>query len=369
LRPRWNDSAWHSLPPLLAREVTPRNTHNMYVERVGVGSALMLAGLATPSLAPAADASGSAGPPQITWEAPPGCPNAESVAQRLTDALAGAPAELGAGWQVRGRITGGVEAPWRLVLTLIAPDSGSEPSNRRVLSAKHCDDLGDAAAVAIAIALGDAAAPDVSAAATAPTPLEPVMSKPPDARTVDTAPAAARPEHDSSVPRRLALAADMVLDSASLGGLAGGAAVEMQGWLARFGLGLYGLWLPPRALSIDARQHAEFSLLAGGLRACYAVPADWLSVGACVGGEIGALEANTEGLREGQEPSDLWLAPSMGLAFGGKLLGALGVHSRVEVLFPIRRQEYRVDLEQSIHRVPEATLRWSLGIDGDVLSR
>jgi hypothetical protein len=261
------------------------------------------------------------------------------------------------------------------VLTLVAPDAGSEtPANRRVLSAKHCDDLGDAAAVAIAIALGDAAVLDAAAvdgaAPTGPTQLEPVPSTPPGAASLDTEAAPATSAADGShVPQRLAIAADMVLDSATLGGLAGGAAVEFQGWLARFGLGLYGLWLPPRALDIDAGQHAEFSLLVGGLRACYAIPADWLSVAACVGGEIGALDAHAKGLRQGQDPRDLWLAPSLGVVFGGKVLGSLGLHSRVELLLPTLRQEYRVDLEQSIHRVPEATLRWSLGIDGDVFAR
>jgi hypothetical protein len=290
----------------------------------------------------------------------------------LADALQGAPAELGIGWQVYGRVTGGADAPWRLLLTLVAPDAGSEmPANRRVLSAKRCDDLADAAAVAIAIALGDAAVLDTSpaavAAATAPS--EHVASKP-EATPFDTQSAAALSAADGShVPQRLSIAADMVVDSATLGGLAGGAAVEVQGWLARFGLGLYGLWLPARALAIDAGQHAEFSLLVGGLRACYAVPADWLSVAACVGGEVGGLDARAEGLRDGQDPRDLWLAPSLGVAFGGKLLGALGLHSRVELLFPTHRQEYRVDLEQAIHRVPEATVRWSLGLDGDIFAR
>jgi hypothetical protein len=41
----------------------------------------------------------------------------------------------------------------------------------------------------------------------------------------------------------------------------------------------------------------------------------------------------------------------------------------VEVLFPLLRQEYQVDLEQVIHSVPEATLRWSLGLDADLLVR
>jgi hypothetical protein len=342
--------------------------------RPGIRSAALLA-LAAPSASRAAEVSDSAGPPHITWQAPRGCPDAEVVAQRLADALEGAPAELGAGWQVHGRITGGADAPWQLLLTLLAPDAGSAArANRRVLSAKQCDDLGDAAAVAIAIALGDAAAQAApatdGAGAAAPTQLAPVASTPVAAATFDTQPATAPSRAGGShVPRRLAIAADLVLDSATLGGLAGGAAVEVQGWLARFGLGLYGVWLPPRALAIGAGQHADFSLLAGGLRACYAVPADWLSVAACVGGEVGALDAHAEGLRAGQDPHDLWLAPVLGVLLGGKLSEALGLHSRVELVLPTRRQEYRVDLEQAIHRVPEATLRWSLGIDGDIFAR
>lgn len=334
-------------------------------------SGWLLATLSAAPVAWAAEPSRSVGSPEISWDAPRGCPDAESVARRLVHALEGAPAELGAGWQVHGRITGGQSGPWQLALTLAAPDAGQDtPANVRVLSAKQCDDLGDAAAVAIAIALGDAASFDAAPSEdTGDAPLAPLPSTGLHAPALDIEPALTSPADGARAPRRLALGAELVLDSATLGGLVGGAAVEAQGSLGRLGLGLYGLWLPPSSHGIGTRQSAELSLLVGGLRACYSVPADWLLVAACVGGEVGALDAQVEGLRDGRDQSDLWLAPGAGVGFGGKLVAGVGLRSRVEVLFPILRQQYRVDLEQAIHSVPEATLRWSLGLEADILVR
>src|SRR6185295_2162521 len=115
------------------RSVPPRAGRGLH--RVGIGAALMLA-FSAPSPSRAADASDAPGPPHITWEAPHGCPDAEVVAQRLAEALQGAPAELGAGWQVHGRVTGAADGPWQLLLTLAAPDADSETAaTRRALHA------------------------------------------------------------------------------------------------------------------------------------------------------------------------------------------------------------------------------------------
>ena len=193
---------------------------------------------------------------RIVWDAPPGCPDREVIVRRVSDALADAPPGLGAGWRVHGRVQAGGASGWVLALQLRSPHTGDgAPPAERVLSARDCDDLGEAAAVAIAIALDDASkegegeATTPGAAAVAPTRVEHEPSAAAPAAALDaaldsggTSVVSGRPHE----PVRLAFAADGVLDSASLGGLGWGASVELSGWWRRFGVGGYGVWLAPR---------------------------------------------------------------------------------------------------------------------------
>lgn len=335
---------------------------------------LVVSAVASPRAAAAAEREGDV-PVLVDWEAPRGCPDREAIVRRLSDALADAPAGLGTGWQVRGRINAGREG-WVLVLQLRAPSAAEVAlPAERVLSARDCNDLGEAAAVAVAIALDDASnerevAPNGGVASEAPpeaTSSQEASPAVPAARgqadpVTDRAEDVALAPTAAGEPVRLALAADGVLDSASLGGLAWGASLELSGWWRRFGAGAYGLWLAPRATQLGTGQQAEFSLLGGGLRACYRAPADWLWVSPCVGLELGRFAAESDGLRAGRDVHDTWLAGSVGVALGSRLLDALGLHSRVELVLPTGRQEYLVD-EQVVHRVPAATLRWLVGID------
>ncbi|HWO10801.1 MAG TPA: hypothetical protein VNN80_15010 [Polyangiaceae bacterium] len=344
----------------------------MMGRRVGHAQ-LALAGLGACAAAasPVSAQSDAEGSVQIAWDAPPGCPDREVLVRRLADALADAPPGLGAGWHVRGRVRADRERAWVLVLELRAPGAAADaPPAERVLSARDCDDLGEAAAVAIAIALDDAQKAGVGAPASGPALPSAAISTElaaPAPGAGDSAPdratGASTLSRQTQEPLRLALAADGVLDSASLGGLAWGVSLELQGWWRRFGVGAYGVWLPPRATQLGTGQSAEFSLLGGGLHACYRAPADWLWVSPCVGMEVARFEADSAGLRSGRDVRDVWLAGTAGVAFGSRVLGQLGLHSRVEIVLPMRRQEYLVDEDQPIHRVPAATLRWLVGID------
>lgn len=331
---------------------------------------------ASGALAPSAAAAESDDDVRIAWDAPPGCPDREAIVRRVSDALADAPPGLGAGWQVHGRVQPARASGWVLSLELRSPHAadGASPAER-VLTARDCDDLGEAAAVAIAIALDDASEGQAGEATPGPAPSDaaPVRAKP-----VEDGPLAPREASADAVsdqagdaelagertrqPVRLAVAVDGVLDSASLGGLGWGASLELSGWWRRFGVAGYGLWLAPRATELGSGQQAEFSLLGGGLRVCYRAPADWLWVSPCVGAEVASLSANSDGLRAGRDIQDLWLAGSVGVAFGSRVLDALGLHSRVELVLPTGRQEYLVD-DEVVHRVPAATLRWLIGID------
>jgi hypothetical protein len=328
------------------------------------GAALLAASAIGPGAARARAAEGGV---EVTWRAPAGCPDRDAIVRRMADALADGRPGLGAGWRVHGSVQAGRGSGWVLVLELRAPGAteGAPPA-RRVLSAVDCDELGEAAAVAIAIALDDASASEsAEAAAGQERPPTPSRSEPPLALPAD--PASDRSVNVASSgrardPLRVAFAAEGVLDSASLGGLGWGASIELSAWWRRFGVGGYGIGLAPRATELGAGQQAEFSLLGGGLRLCYRAPADWLWVSPCIGLEAARFSAHSAGLRAARDAHDLWSAAAAGLAFGSSVLGAMGVHSRVELVLPTSRQEYLVD-DAVIHRVPAATLRWMVGID------
>jgi hypothetical protein len=127
------------------------------------------------------------------------------------------------------------------------------------------------------------------------------------------------------------------------------------------------VWLPAREEEIAAGQTAEFALLAAGARLCARLwgSAQGLDLAGCAGMEVGRFSAESFGLVAAGRVQDTWLAPSLGVDLRGNLLGPLAARSRLELLAPLQRQEYRVDLSQPVHEIPSLTVRWSLGFEAD----
>jgi len=318
--------------------------------------------------------------PRIDWQAPLDCPDADAVSARLRETLDGELLAFAHDWQIRGLIAADGASSWRLVLELREPGTAASTNARqRVLRAARCDDLADAAAVAIAIALGDAIS--LGKASALDSAEQPENSSAHAHDGADTAASAAAPEaaHDDSAPRntepapalerarpRLDLALGALLDSATLGAWSVGGTLSARGWFDRLGLGLHGVWLPPSTIEIAPGQGADLSLLGAGVRACYAplVEAS-LRFATCAGFELGRFGANGRGLVEAERLHDVWIAPGLSADVQGHVLGDLGLSSRVELLLPLERREYRVDLDQPVHDTPRLTFRWVVGVSTD----
>lgn len=335
-----------------------------------------LAALAVPTPARAgATTTATSGPaapgPQLSWQAPDGCPDQEAVASRLRDTLGAELSSFGQHWQVRGQVQRAADGQWRLLLELREPEQPPAAAARqRILHARHCADLVEAAAVAVALALGDA---QEVAASSSPRPSAPAppVNTPPAPSTppgLDLAAAGTAPLERTALPSTLNASLEALLDTASVSGVALGGSLALGGWLGDWGLSAHGLWLPAREAAIGAGQGAEFSLLAAGARLCYRAwgNARGLGLAACGGLELGTFTARSHGLVAAGRVSDTWLAPGVGLDVRGKLLGYLAARSRVELLAPLRRQTYRVDLIEPIHEIPALTVRWSVGFEADV---
>ncbi len=333
-------------------------------------------------LTPSARAAEALAPPITRWDSPSECPSAETVLLRLSSVMGRAASELGQHGQVEGEIHR-AGAAWVLSLTISARAAPGEPRapSSRELRASDCDELADAAAVAIAIALGGehtvgaAPAPAALASGHAAPAMSSTASRgiavngargavvPSDAmpdETTDKAPDEAR----ETARMSLALSAEGVLDSASLGGAAFGPSLQARARFGALGIGVYALWLLPREKSVAAGQHVDFSLLAAGLRGCYRVRDQRLGLDVCAGFELGALSATSHELLGGTARQDMWLGPTWGAELGWGLMKGLRLQGRLEALLPLRQEEYVVNVDELVHRVPGASVRLSLGLSG-----
>jgi hypothetical protein len=280
--------------------------------------------------------------------------------------------ELGHVRRVEGRVTPS-RPGWALDLTL----SGAFGERARRLRADTCNDLAEAAAVAITLAFEAAraamdvaativeAAPDAAPgdASEAP-PLEPPASA---ASSPSIAVAPVRDEATLSslagdAGARLRLGAELVLDIIALPVPAVGPSLLAQLRWSDLALGAYGLWLPESDRSLGPGQSAGFALLAGGVRACYRVGQGLLDTQLCAGLEAGRLAASGLGLLGAQKVSDLWLTPHAGLEVSLALSRAVALHVRGDAVVPLFRQEYAVNETQSVHQVAAVGARAATGV-------
>jgi hypothetical protein len=337
------------------------------------------AGIAEPSSAPAAGSSPppefvspSVSPPIEAWSVPEGCPAAGSVDARARS-LAGVDA---ATWASAGSVRGRISAEaggWVLSLQIerapgdalaLAPAasggsaaaSSSPPA--RVFHASDCGELGEAAAVAIALALGGApAAPPARAddgAESAPT-------SPPAGGTQDTAGASLASKLHSI---GAVASAEAVFDTGSLGGLAFGASAEVGMRWRALGLRAYGVGLPSRQVRLASSQYVELSLWAAGLRACYRAADGLPLVDVCGGAEVGAFGAAGRGLVDARERRDAWGATTWGTWFGIDLAEHLQAGARLEAVVPLSRERYLVNRNELVHEMSGVGLRLALSLGG-----
>jgi hypothetical protein len=349
--------------------------------------------------------------PIVAWAVPDECPNAQSIVQRLLTLGGGESHGFADAGTVRGAIVKDADE-WVLALQIV--QGGSEPFDSltpgRVLRANDCDELANAAAVAIAIALGGApeppaaqpsearstsgaAHPDGSASvrgaggvstpsslAPSPSPVaaiapesSPVLAAPadvPDAPAAE-APVGEVPVTDQGVPRwrskssfGVASSIELVLDTTSLGGAVFGPSAQIELRWGALGIGAYGLWLPQRQITVAQAQYVELSLLSGGLRGCYRAARAAPAIDVCGGAEFGALEAEGKGLLDASRRRDPWGAATAGVLLGVDLSRSLRTGARLEAVLPFSRERYLINRDLVVHEVPPASVRMALTLAG-----
>jgi hypothetical protein len=305
----------------------------------------------------------------LVWQAPKGCATAESVDRRVQELLGESALDLKHVRRVEGRVTPAARGFW-LDLTLV--DAGGQRQRR--LGADSCEDLAEAAAVAITLAfdaargaaalaepsLGTSLEPEPldasEGSASRPAPASPATL---DGPTRDAAPAA------TPLPRagaRLCLGVELVVDVSSPPvAAAGGSLIAQLRW-SELALGAYGVWLPGAEESLGPGQSVGFDLLGGGVRACYRLGQGLVDTELCAGIEAGRLSARASGLLSAQTVNDLWLSPHAGLELELELSRAVTVHLRGDAVAPMLRQDYAVNETESVHHIAALGVRASGGV-------
>jgi hypothetical protein len=292
----------------------------------------------------------------IEWQAPDSCPGANVVYQRVSTLLGYAPSDWGAVDHVRGTIN---EQPQHWLLTIDMQRGGERSS--RVISAPRCDDLAEAAAIAIVLALENEA-PQATRDGTADDGSKRIGARTSAAGTNPSVDQAAVAPRREAVPVGFSVAGDALLDFDSLGSVAPGASVSAAARFGRAQLALYGLLLAEQRRTLNTEQFITFGLLAAGLRGCYRVLDSPLSGAACAGLEAGRLQVESRGVDGARGTNDLWLAPSAALELGATIRGPLEAHLRFELLRPLPRKQYAINETDVLYRPPVLAPRAYIGL-------
>jgi hypothetical protein len=257
---------------------------------------------------------------------------------------------------------------WNLELTTVRRADGAR-STRSILGAT-CTEVTDAAAVAIALAIG----PSQAAPENPPKP----AAEPGEAQTVER-PAA--PDATSPQPRKppaprgsigwfAGLSAN--LDSSSTPSPAFGGSVRIgASWLpaderkTALRLELEGALYAPTETSSVAGQAGKFRLAYGAPLACGAKPLGGTTLLLCAGAELGQLsgEGVGEAVSASHPKNTFWAAARGELGMGYPREGALRLVGRAGMAVPLIRREFVLDGPDVVFRTAAISARVGLGVE------
>lgn len=297
---------------------------------------------------------------RVEWEAPEACPGAAAVFERLSVSLGHEPQTLGKLTRVRGDVVPSA-AGYRLSLEV--QESGRRSS--RWLEAASCDDLVDAAVLAITLALtSETAAPQAEGALGASTSTN-GAAKPIDAGGVTPAgsspPVADALTDSGSVPVRGVASLGIVAERGALPkpalGFRVSAGAEWVGW----SLGAHGISFGSQRLAARPDESVDFELGVAGLHGCRRWLEQSLQLDSCVELEAGRWEAFGADLQASRRSRDLWLAPGAALVAGVALTSGLAVQMHADTLLPLARKRYIVNENEDVHTPGAVSWRLAVG--------
>lgn len=239
-------------------------------------------------------------------------------------------------------------------------------SAQRLLNGASCDQITDALALAMALAIGSRAE---TPAASVPPASEPALPSPGQPSPQPDAVSPTEAAKQGPPGPRLGLELSALADSGSLPGAGLGAALGVRlGWPV-LELRAQGLLLPERHAQIDeanaASPGADLGLVAGALLACTPLSgAKLIDVAACAGAELGRLSGRGTRVPTPHEQQRLWAAARLDLAGRWPLPGVpLGLELVVSLVAPLLRDEFVLKDIGTVHQPPNVAGRAALGLN------
>jgi hypothetical protein len=294
---------------------------------------------------------------QLEWDAPAACPSGQTVRARLSEVLGERPEQLRAFGRVRGVV---VQRGDGFDLTLEVFDG--ERRAVRAIRAALCEDLAEAAALAVAWAMRHRTKAGAEMSQPASGTNASVRVADDSDRAADDGPRVTNGAQNQAPSLRPSAGAEALLDTSSLPSLAPGVGLQAGFRLGATHLALTGVFLPAATTTLANGSSVEFGLLAGGLRVRQRVLDAWVDVSLSAGLEAGRFFAEGRGLVGARRANNVWLAPHIGVALEVPFTRTLALEWRVEALTPLARRAYVIDEVEPVHRPPALTARSALGV-------
>lgn len=334
-------------------------------------------------------------PIALKWTGPAACPSGDDVLSETRRLLGGFPEDGVYRLEARANLERRADG-WRLTLDTVRRGGAAPNEGSRILDAADCGELGQAAALVLALAYdpervaaarGGPARPPARTVSPAPsTPAEitsgeavaPFAPLPPPLAPPVVAPAPARtaPAPPPARPWRPSLHMAAQLDGGGLPGVSLGASAAAQLDIGRFGVALGGTLMPASRTELDSRPGAggDFSLWTVNARGCVT---PWIigrddeperesgdiALAGCLQIEVGRMSADGFGVSNPGSGGTLWLAPGALAKVSVALGKSLSLRLDGGIAVPLLPHTFVLENVGDVHTSEPVNGRGALGID------
>ena len=294
--------------------------------------------LAAPATARAAD---------LEWIAPAECPSRASVLDAVTRALG--PSSAADTTTLRARaVVENSGRGWRVQL--------STPSGERTLEADTCEELGEAVALILALAID----PSRGAAQPEPPPVAPIES----ANEKEKEKEQPTPPATLAKTPLLAFGAGQLTDFGTLPSVAigGGLVAALRVPPLRFEIA-GAIWAPQRQSVAGTTSGGDLTLASGVAGACLLPAIGRFELGGCAGVGVDSMTATAFGPIVASHGSGAWMVLAGEARAGVSLLPWLALHGGFGLEIPVTRPSFVIEGVGQVHRPAPVSGRQSLTLE------
>jgi len=296
-------------------------------------------------------AAGPARAARLTVDAPEGCVDASTLNQEVADLVGRSLADVpDADFHLE--IAPAARGKWHLKLQVSSPGAAPDAARIRELDANSCAELGDAAALAIAVSVRALAEPG-----------RPAPTQRSALETAGPAPAIPRAEAAPRPPWRPRLTLMVAGDTGELPDT--GVAVLAGAAIARPWVRLAATvgWLPPRDKFVTGGRGGQFQLVLAAADACLAPGwGAWTLLG-CGGGEIGLYRASGLQVARPDARSQLWRAARVRAGFSVALADSVALVVDGTAVIPLARPAFVLDGVDPVYQPAAVAVRIAAGVE------